>query len=138
MRWLTKPTTVRATLLACLIAGAIGFAVEAFVTRHRLRINSSDLSEAVWEWRTQPLAQPPECRPRSSNGIGAWQCRVMYADVEVTTTPKPPPGDPSPPSGSAPPAAIEDFNVEVSASGAVTGRSVQTGQGFTTCCLDVR
>jgi hypothetical protein len=45
--------------------------------RGGLRVNGSEVVANVWELYGPRGGQPPQCRPETDDGIGAWRCTLF-------------------------------------------------------------
>jgi hypothetical protein len=93
----------------------------------------------VWEAKPIPSG-PPECIPKSEDGVGLWRCTIMYARGKAEGfAPSVPPGVPAPPQGVLRKGEdpLKTAVVTVHANGALTGRD-GSGHPVKTCCVKVR
>lgn len=124
-----------AVVAALVIGGLAGAALtQDDDSDDRLRVNGSDVAQAVWEARPQPSAAP-RCTPRTADGIGAWRCSIRYAGVEAAPAAPTPSGVPKPPTAGGGP-GVESADVIVTDRGDVNGEL--GGRRFESCCIRVR
>jgi hypothetical protein len=100
-----------------------------------LRVNGSHVASAVWEWYPAP-AQPPECVPKTRDGLGRWRCTVTYTGG-ATDAPMVPKDAPEPPRAMTPTDRVQEFQVEVAQDGSLSSRS-RSGEPLSACCVPVR
>ena len=92
-------------VLAVLLLLGLGFAGGLSLKNATgLWVNGGEIQANLWEGSRGAGPQPPLCEPRTSDGLGRWDCLVFYGD----------PGEPN----SRP---AERVTVEVSGNGALIG-----------------